>query len=135
VDPQSLQQILVNLLLNGIEAVTTGAGPSDQSPSIESPPTESPRRVGLSIERTGSSAVVSVRDTGAGPDANIAGTMFQPLISDKADGAGLGLAVAREIAEHHGGRLTWKRVDEETSFELELPLAPVRTAHGALVDR
>jgi len=134
-DPQSLQQIIVNLLLNGIEAVTTAAGPSDQSPTSETQPIEWPRRVTLSIERTGDVAVVSVRDTGAGPDVNIAGTMFQPLISDKADGAGLGLAVAREIAEHHGGRLTWKRVDEETSFEFELPLAPVRTAHGALVDR
>jgi nitrogen-specific signal transduction histidine kinase len=63
--------------------------------------------------------------------------MFEPLVSDKADGAGLGLAVAREIVEHHGGTIVWRREAGQTVFLIELPvaaLAPHGDRHGTTAD-
>ncbi|MEQ8787246.1 MAG: HAMP domain-containing sensor histidine kinase [Pirellulaceae bacterium] len=138
-DPQSLQQVVVNLLLNGVEAVSNGARADHASPTTESTTdaaaAQSLRRVTISVRRVGESASVRVVDSGPGPEAHIAEQMFEPLISDKADGAGLGLAVAREIVEHHGGLLVWKRTSDATSFEFKLPILSVEAAHGTFVDR
>ena len=53
----------------------------------------------------------------------VAGSLFEPFVSDKPEGAGLGLAVAREVIAAHGGSIEWKREDEMTRFRVELPLA------------
>lgn len=64
---------------------------------------------------------IEVEDDGAGvPDA-IAGSLFEPMVSGRPDGTGLGLALAREIAREHGGELTLQRRAHGSCFVLLLP--------------
>ena len=77
-------------------------------------------------ERTGH-AVVEVRDSGPGPAPTVSDRLFEPFVTGKREGIGLGLAVARRVAEAHGGTLTWTRDGERTCFRMELPLGIVET--------
>lgn len=67
--------------------------------------------------------IVEVADTGPGPPVDVAGRLFEPFVTGKPEGIGLGLAVARHAAEAHAGRITWRRDDGRTVFRVELPLA------------
>jgi signal transduction histidine kinase len=62
-----------------------------------------------------------VLDSGPGPSDAVAAQLFEPFVTDKPEGTGLGLAVAKQIAESHGGSLRWFREDGVTCFEVELP--------------
>jgi signal transduction histidine kinase len=66
-------------------------------------------------------ALIEVADTGPGPPAEIAGKLFEPFVTGKVEGIGLGLAVARQASESHGGRISWERRDDRTVFRIELP--------------
>jgi nitrogen-specific signal transduction histidine kinase len=58
--------------------------------------------------------------------------LFEPFVSGKPGGSGLGLFVARQIAEDHGGSIRWARRDGMTEFIVELPLykAPASVHQG-----
>ena len=107
-DAPSIHQALTNLAMNAIEAA--------------------PERVGMVTLGSGYIAdrdevVLSVRDNGAGvPDA-VKARLFEPFVSSKGQrGTGLGLAVARKIAERHGGRLELTASSKSgTTFSLYLP--------------
>jgi signal transduction histidine kinase len=72
----------------------------------------------------GQVAVIEVSDSGPGPPPEVAGRLFEPFVTGKAEGVGLGLAVSRQVAEEHGGRIDWRREDSRTCFRIELPLEP-----------
>jgi signal transduction histidine kinase len=72
----------------------------------------------------GDRAVVEVRDSGPGPAPEVAERLFEPFVTGKREGVGLGLAVARRVAEAHGGSIAWRRDDQSTCFRIELPLEP-----------
>ena len=61
------------------------------------------------------------RIQGRGPAAELQATLFDAFISDKPEGIGLGLSVARQIAIDHQGELRWDRDDAMTRFTLDLP--------------
>lgn len=90
-DQVLLQQVLVNLMMNAIEAMA------------ETPPDR--RRFSVRTEVTKGSVAVSVRDAGTGLPANIDGGVFAPFVTTKTNGIGIGLTIARTIAEAHGGTL------------------------------
>jgi signal transduction histidine kinase len=70
---------------------------------------------------------LEVTDSGPGPPERIAARLFEPFVTGKPEGIGLGLAVAHEVAVQHGGRIAWNRVDGRTCFAIELPaLRPVQ---------
>jgi nitrogen-specific signal transduction histidine kinase len=70
----------------------------------------------------GNRVTVEVVDNGPGPTPDVAEKLFEPFVTGKPEGVGLGLAVARQVAEAHGGGVGWRRVDGQTCFAVELPL-------------
>jgi len=107
-DAKQLSQLLLNLLLNGIEA----AGPGGWV------------RMETGIRAEQRQAFVRMLDSGPGPSAEIEGKLFEPFATSKPEGVGLGLAVARQIARAHEGDLVYSRNGAGTTcFELQLPLA------------
>ncbi len=110
-EADALRQLLLNLVLNAVEAVG------------EEHPAAAPPRIIVDIERQREDCVaVCVRDTGPGPAAEIAGRLFEPFVTSKPQGTGLGLYVARQVAEAHHGSLQWQRAHNETCFSVLLPL-------------
>jgi signal transduction histidine kinase len=111
-DHDGLSQVALNLILNAIEAVQQLPAYGAQS-----------RRVVVELShhaRDGAEIVVS--DTGPGPAEAEAPAIFEPFVSSKAEGAGLGLAVARQVVEAHGGHVTWTRTYGVTQFRVTLPV-------------
>jgi two-component system sensor kinase FixL len=88
-DRVQVQQVLVNLLRNAIEA-------------MEASPV---RDLTLGTVRWDSMVAVSVADTGSGIAPSIEAQLFQPFVTTKSEGMGIGLSVCRAIVEAHGGRL------------------------------
>jgi nitrogen-specific signal transduction histidine kinase len=62
-----------------------------------------------------------VEDTGPGPPESLREAVMEPVVTGKPEGIGLGLAVAKAVAEAHGGTLTWSRADGRTRFAISLP--------------
>jgi signal transduction histidine kinase len=107
-DGQALRQLIANLVLNALDA--TKGEPATA-------------RIGVALERLGTDRVaLRVRDSGLGPAADVADRLFEPFITTKPEGTGLGLYVARRVAELHGGSIGWERVGGETCFSVVLPL-------------
>ena len=77
---------------------------------------------------TASGAVLTVADCGAGPAESVRENLFEPFVTEKADGVGLGLSVAREMVEQHGGTIHWRRADGMTYFIVELPVEAMETS-------
>ena len=91
-DPVQLQQVLLNLIVNGIEAVD---GIADR-----------PRELVVRSERAdGANVLVAVRDRGVGISPEAAARLFEAFYTTKPRGLGMGLSVSRSIVEAHGGRL------------------------------
>jgi signal transduction histidine kinase len=65
---------------------------------------------------------VEIADSGPGPPADVAGRLFDPFVTSKREGVGLGLAVARQVAEAHGGTIDWRRASDQTVFRIQLPV-------------
>ena len=107
-DREALRQLVTNLLINAAEAAV--AGP------------RRPPRVCVGFGGDGGKGSLWVRDSGPGPDPAVRDRLFESLATTKPDGAGLGLFVARQIADRHKGRLHWRRDGETTDFCFEFPL-------------
>jgi len=111
-DRAQLQQVLINLVLNALEAM--------QAPDAVG------RRLGLSTRRLGPEQLcLCIDDGGPGLPAEAPESVFAPFYSTKPQGLGLGLGIARELVQAHGGELrAHNRPGGGARFELTLPLAP-----------
>ena len=103
-DAAQIQQLLLNLLLNAIQAI------------------EAEGTVEMRIEAQDRYAVVIVRDTGRGIDPSHLPNLFRPFFTTKGKGTGLGLSLAQRIAEGHGGAIeVSSTLGEGSSFVLRIP--------------
>jgi len=117
-EAESLRELVVNLLLNAVEAASRQG---DVAP-----------RVVVELEKQGGGrAVLRVKDSGPGPAAATRQRLFEAFVSEKPEGTGLGLFVARQIAEAHQGSIGWQRQDNMTCFSVELPLITRDGNHGS----
>ncbi len=113
-DPDQLHRILANLLRNAREAMEHQEGRKTRG------------RIAVTLSRTADASFVRVTDNGPGVPERAQERLFQPFAgSGRPDGAGLGLAIARELAQGHGGDLILATTGPRGStFELRLPGAP-----------
>lgn len=106
-DPVQLQQVVLNLVMNGIDAAAA-APPQRRSVLVET-------------LASGGAAQISVQDSGEGIDPWVMQHIFEPFFSTKPDGMGLGLSISRSIVNEHGGTLRAESSPTGTVFRLALP--------------
>lgn len=110
-DPVQLQQVIMNLVMNGADAMATV--------------TDRPRVLHIRTQMDGGgSLMVSVQDSGAGIEPAIRDRIFEPLFTTKSTGMGMGLSICRSIVEGHGGKL-WAipATPHGTDFRFTIPTA------------
>ena len=103
-DRNRIKQVLLNLVLNAIEAMPSGG------------------RLTLGAAASGAGLTLTVADTGSGIPPEVLPRVFEPYVTTKTRGLGLGLAIARQIVEAHGGRIEVEsQAGPGTSFRITLP--------------
>jgi C4-dicarboxylate-specific signal transduction histidine kinase len=110
-DAVQLQQVLLNLLVNGLHAVTNVP--------------QHRRRLLVRTANTDGRVDVAVQDAGPGIPASAIARIFEPFFTTRGEGLGIGLAVSRSIIEAHGGRI-WAENDPDGGavFKFSLPVGP-----------
>jgi C4-dicarboxylate-specific signal transduction histidine kinase len=114
-DRVHLSQVLLNLIINGMDAIQTSAA-SDKRVVIEARPREEGR-----VE-------VAVTDSGPGLPAGVIDKVFDPFYTTKSGGLGMGLPISRTIIEAHGGRLWAERAPEGSGLTFRFTLAQAQGA-------
>jgi PAS domain S-box-containing protein len=110
-DRVQLQQVLINLAINGIEAMQ----------AVD----DRPRKLAIKSERHGDGVLVQVKDSGIGLDPDRVTRIFEPFVTTKAEGIGMGLSISRSIMESHGGRLSLVPDSSEGAvFQFTIPIKP-----------
>jgi two-component system, NtrC family, sensor histidine kinase HydH len=108
-DPELLKQVLLNLVMNAIQAMPDGGD------------------VVVSAAPQHERMLIQVKDGGAGIKPENLDRIFDPFFTTKDNGSGLGLSVAHQIVEQHGGMLTAAaNLDRGTTFTVSLPLRHAR---------
>ena len=106
IDPDLFYRALLNVLINGIQAMPNGGTLNVQT----------------AIVRKDGSVAITIRDSGVGMSEETVAKMFKPFFTDKHKGTGLGLAITKNIIEqHHGTIRVTSKEGEGTSFTISLP--------------
>jgi signal transduction histidine kinase len=113
VDPVQIEQVVVNLLRNGIDSVSRLEGGAGE--------------IVVTTEVADGWIRVAIRDTGTGLPDGAEGKLFEPYFTTKPDGLGMGLSISRSIVEAHGGSM-WAEPNEPRGmtfvFRLPVPRPP-----------
>ena len=115
-DPQAIQQVVVNLVQNAVQAMPDGG------------------TLRVSVGLTSEVVAIAVQDTGVGIPPENLNRVFDPFFTTKpvGEGTGLGLSVSYGIVSHHGGRIQVESViGQGTTFTVLLPVHPPQTDLGA----
>ena len=108
-DPHQLQQVVMNLVLNAIQASSAGGEIHVRTGTFNNPAGQP-------------CAHIEIEDSGKGMSTDEVAKAFQPFFSTKAQGTGLGLPIAKQIIEQHGGWITLRStVGKGTCVQVELP--------------
>jgi len=104
VDPDQIKQVLINLLINSLDAIKEGG------------------EVQVSTDARNGEVILSVRDNGEGIPEEVMESIFNPFFTTKTRGTGLGLAISKKIVREHGGDiLVESRPGEGSEFRIILP--------------
>jgi two-component system sensor kinase FixL len=118
-DRVHLQQVMLNLMVNAMEAMAEQEGP---------------KRLRIASSRKDNQLVVSVQDNGPGVPESVRNKLFDRFFSTKREGMGMGLAISRSLIEEHGGRIWMENAPEGGAvFHFSLPLAPPSVSSGSLI--
>ena len=105
IDPDQVHQVLVNMILNAVQAMPEGG------------------KLTIGAREKNEFLEVKIADSGCGIPEEAVGKIFDPLFTTKAKGIGLGLAVCKSIIDRHGGYIEVKsKVGRGTTFSIKLPL-------------
>ena len=107
-DAVQMQQVLINLIMNAVEAMTTS--------------TDRTRELLISSARSPEGVLVQVRNSGPGIEPEVADRIFEPFFTTKAEGIGMGLSISRSIIESHGGRMSLVPASLGALFQFTLPV-------------
>lgn len=103
-DPEQFKQVITNLMENAIQAASTGG------------------QCWIRVHQTPELDLLEFEDNGPGVAENIRATLFEPLVTSKPKGTGLGLTICRQIVESHQGSITYECPEEGgTVFKISLP--------------
>ena len=115
-DPRKVKQVLINLLQNALDASPAGS------------------RVEIEVQAGRGAALVRLLDRGAGLDPSLSRRVFDPGVTSKAHGSGLGLTIARALAQQHGGDVELsERPGGGCAAVLRLPLDPAQALEAEVV--
>jgi signal transduction histidine kinase len=107
-DAVQIQQVMVNLMINGAQAMSEATGPRDLT---------------VTVRREPGQLRVAIRDIGRGMDQARLARIFDPFFTTKPDGMGMGLTICKNCIEGHGGKLSVEStLGEGTLFSFTLPL-------------
>ena len=101
-DQGRLEQVLVNLVQNALDAGGDGT------------------LITIAVEPCGDTVILTVADDGPGVPAELKSGLFQPFISSKSDGLGLGLVISRDIVAEFGGFIAQVETDSGAAFQVSL---------------
>jgi signal transduction histidine kinase len=103
-DPGQMKQVFLNILTNAIQATATGG------------------ELEITVSFEDNFIVTAIRDTGSGIPEHLQKVVFDPFVTTKDDGTGLGLSVVLRIVEEHGGRIeVLSKEGVGTTFSVFLP--------------
>src|SRR5262249_38570082 len=105
-DSSLLHVVISNLVANALDALAGYPG----------------GRIDIQVRREGTSALVRVADNGPGVAPSVAASLFEPFVTGKPSGTGMGLTVSRKIAAAHGGDLVLQPGGKGASFVMTLPI-------------
>lgn len=109
-----LREVIGNLLWNAVRAVQ--AEPASARIELD-------LDVHFPVEDGPPQACLQVRDTGPGPSPAVADRVFEPFVTDRPEGTGLGLFMAQRVVQAYGGTIGWRREGGTTCFFVHLPLS------------
>lgn len=113
-----IEQLLINLMRNAIEAMDQAA---------------TPKQIRIVVSPSAGAVDIRVIDSGPGVPQGQAEAVFTPFFTTKPDGGGLGLNICRVIALHHAGQLVLEPSNNGACFRVTLPLAPGNLARASVI--
>lgn len=111
VDPELMVQVVVNLMLNGIEAMSKGG------------------RLSIMLAPQAEQVMITIADTGPGIPLELRSEIFRPFFTTKHQGTGLGLSISQQIVQRHGGYLSMENAQAGATFVIVLPLVEEESVH------
>lgn len=125
IDPDMIQQAVLNLVRNSVQALSEA---KTDEPNIQLI-TRVERQFSIQGKRHPLVAKIAIIDNGPGIPTSLKDTLFYPMVSSKPSGSGLGLSIAQTLVKHHGGKIEVDSRPGKTEFSIYLPIERQESLH------